>query len=265
MVVHVNGSSLYYHKEGHGKKKLLLFHGFGQDHQVFVSLARALSTQYTCYIFDLYFHGQSTWPLEEQPLEKHEWKAILESFLKEENIATFSLLGFSLGGKLVLATVEAFAAKTEAVFLLAPDGIKTSFWYNMATYPILVRRLFKSMIFHPDRFFRISQALYRLNLVDRGLIRFAEHQMNTEEKRRRVYFSWVVFRHLRFNLKKIARIINANDIRTVIVVGKHDKVIRPEAIKHLSTRLKNCRVEVLDTGHTGLINQSAEILRSSVV
>jgi pimeloyl-ACP methyl ester carboxylesterase len=261
MVLRVNGSALYYSRQGSGEKKLLLFHGFGQDHQVFESLAREVSSLYTCYIFDLYFHGQSTWAREEEPLEKEEWQTIVTAFLQQERIERFSLLGFSLGAKLALATAEAFPEKTAELFLLAPDGIKTSFWYNMATYPTLLRKFFKSMILHPQRFFSLTQTLHKLKLVDAGLLRFAEHQMNTEEKRKRVYYSWVVFRRLRFDLKKIAQALHEHDIDVTILVGKYDKVIRPEAMKKFLQHLKKHRFEILETGHNGVILASLNSLR----
>ena len=249
-------STPYYKKTGKGKNILLLFHGFGQDHQAFTSLTETVSDTYTCYSFDLYFHGRSTWAHDEQPLQKQAWKAIINTFLQKENIETFSLLGFSLGSKLALVTLEAFPERTKEIFLLAPDGIKTNFWYTLATGSFILRKLFKSMILHPERFLAITSTLQKLNLVDKSLLRFAGHQMNTPEKRKRVYYAWVVFRRLKFNPQTIATLINTHHIATTILAGKHDKVIKPEAFKNFIPRLKKVRFEILNTSHHGLIAEA---------
>ena len=254
--VHYNNSSLHYAVAGNGPKAMLVFHGFGQDMSVFEYLSAHLGSDYTFYVFDLFFHGKSTWSRGEQTLEKKEWTEIIRLFREQNRITDFSLAGFSLGGKFVLATFESCPQFTKEVFLIAPDGIKTSFWYSMATYPSLLRNLFKSMIDHPERFISIAKFLNKTGLVDKGLIRFAEYQMNSEEKRKRVYYSWVVFRHLTFNMNSIASLLNQHRVRLTLIVGKHDKVITPENMAVLLNKVLNHRLEILDSGHTGLINQS---------
>src|SRR5690242_12625904 len=99
MIHRQNSSTLFYERKGNGRKTLLLFHGFGQDHATFNPLMEQLKDEYTFYSFDLYFHGKSNWTNGEVPLEKHEWKNIINAFLKENSIEEFALLGFSLGGK----------------------------------------------------------------------------------------------------------------------------------------------------------------------
>jgi pimeloyl-ACP methyl ester carboxylesterase len=254
--IHYNNSSLHYAVSGSGPKNMLIFHGFGQDMNVFEYLSSHLARHYTFYVFDLYFHGRSTWRDEEQTLEKDDWKKIVQLLLLENKIESFALAGFSLGGKFVLATFEAYPQLTKEIFLIAPDGIKTSFWYSMATYPTLLRNFFKSMILHPQRFISIARFLNKTRLVDHGLIRFAEYQMNSEEKRRRVYYSWVVFRHLTFNLDSIAQLMNQHRVKLTMIVGKYDKVITPGNMSHFLHKVNDHKLEILESGHTGLINQS---------
>jgi pimeloyl-ACP methyl ester carboxylesterase len=250
------GSKLHYGKTGSGPKHLLIFHGFGQDLSVFDNLTRSLARHYTFYVFDLYFHGRSEWAHNEKTLTKTEWSETITLFLTENNINRFSIAGFSLGGKFVLTTVEYFPARIDEIFLIAPDGIKTNFWYSLATYPVLLRQFFKSMILHPERFMKIAEFLNRSGVVDKGLIRFADYQMNSEEKRKRVYYSWVVFRHLTPNLHKVVKAINENSIALTLIVGKYDNVIKAEKMSQFLRRVKKSRFKILESGHTGLINQS---------
>jgi pimeloyl-ACP methyl ester carboxylesterase len=252
-------STLFFKKSGNGPSVMLAFHGFGQDHSAFNKLALALADQYTFYAFDLFFHGKSTWGNGEHPIEKSEWKVMLERFLHENSINQFSLIGFSLGCRFVMAATEAFPDRTKCVFLLAPDGIKKSFWFTTATYPILLRKYFKSMILHPLRFKVIVNTLHELRLMNKGLLKFAEHQMNTEEKRKRVYYSWVVFRRLNVGLDNLTQLVNANHIRVAVVTGNQDKVITSKNIAIVKKRITNCRYEIINAGHAGMLKETDQL------
>ncbi len=252
-------STLAYHKSGSGTNVLLLFHGFGQHHQVFETLAKTLASRYTVFSFDLFFHGASKWNEGELPLEKETWRAIILKFLIENKIDRFNLLGFSLGGKFALATLELFPNQIGKLFLLAPDGIKTNFWYSLATYPLVLRRFFRSMILKPGRLHMLTSLLLRLRIVDKGLLRFAESQMDTQEKRERVYYSWVIFRHLKFDMKSIARLLHQHAIHLTVIVGEHDKIITTQNMQHLLRYVKDYKLEVLDTGHNGVIAGSIDV------
>jgi len=252
------GTKLHFTKSGNGEKTLLAFHGFGQDNQAFKQLESKLQNHFTLFTFDIFFHGKSEWNKVEAPLEKLFWKNLLTEFLKHHKINRFNLLGFSMGGKFVLASLEAFPTKVDQVFLLAPDGIKTNIWYSLATYPLILRKFFKSMVMKPERFQSITATANKLGFIDKGVLRFAESQMNTEAKRQQVYLSWVVFRHLKFKTDAIAHHINSNNIRLTMVVGKHDKIITVKNMARLLKKVPNHILEILDTGHTSLISKWAE-------
>jgi pimeloyl-ACP methyl ester carboxylesterase len=258
--IRFKGANLFYSKSGTGKKSLLLFHGFGQDHRAFDCWIEKLQNEYTLYSFDLFFHGQSSWMSKEE-LEKIDWNKIIHLFLQQEKISEFEIAGFSMGGKFSLATLEAFPDKIKKIILLAPDGIKTSFWYSLATYPIAIRAIFKSMILHPNRLYHLTKMLHSFGLVDKGLLRFVESQMGSEEKRRRVYFSWVYFRKLKFNLSKIASLLNEQLIPLTLIVGKHDKVIQPKNMEAFLGKVNSKQFTVLEAGHNDLIGKAIPFIQ----
>lgn len=233
-----------------GNRPLLMFHGYGQNGSVFKNIEG--------YSIELFFHGNSVWHNGEEPLEKSEWKEIINEFLEKNQITTFSVLGFSMGGKFALATLEAFPDRVKEIILLAPDGIKTSFWYSLATYPIAFRKVFKSLINNHPRFLKIATTSRKLGLIDKGVLRFVETQMDSEEKRKRVYYSWVVFRHLKFDIDKIRSIIKERNIELKVYVGRYDKIIKPDGLKKLTSR-----IEVLDAGHNDLIKKAIDYLPKS--
>ncbi|MEM8567411.1 MAG: alpha/beta hydrolase [Bacteroidota bacterium] len=239
-----------------GQKTLFAFHGFGQRATDLEPIIQKLRTEYTTYSFSHFFHG-SSWHFRDTPLKLILWQEIINFVLKKHSIKTFDLLGFSLGAKVALASFELFPDKVKKMYLLAPDGIDTNVWYNLATYPNIFRRYFKSMIVHPKRFYSILNGLYRLGLLDKGLMRFAASQMNTASKRHRVYFSWVIYKDFKSSRPALAKLVNDHNCELNIWLGKYDRVILRKGIESFTKRIHGARVTILESGHNDLINKVA--------
>lgn len=246
-----------------GQAYLLAFHGFGQKSDEFATLAKALAPNYSLIGIDLFYHGNSYWPEAEQALTQDYWQKLLHAFLSELSIDRFSLAGFSLGGKLVLASLQAFPERIDHIYFIAPDGIKTSFWYSLATYPHWARRYFRRLVDKPQQFFRMASLLRKLNLVDKGIIRFASSQMNTPDKRQRVYNSWVVYSKLRFSMPQIAKLIRKHNIGLSMFLGKYDRIMTLENMTRLLQHLDEYSLEILDAGHNTLINDTARYIHEN--
>lgn len=251
---------LNYSINGNGKTPLLAFHGFGQSKEVYLPFSELLGDEYTVYAFDIYYHGNSEWKDRNQALEKQDWEVILKYLLEKHQIEKFAVVGYSMGGKFALASLELFPRKIKEFLLIAPDGIKTSFWYSLATYPNSFRRFFRAMIVKPKYFYQILTFTKKMGLVDKSLLKFANTQMNTREKRRRVYLTWVVFRHLKFDLKLIAFLINQNKIPMMMFTGKYDKIITSDNMMDLLKHVKEYEHVILEAGHNTLIADAARHL-----
>ncbi len=135
---------LHYRKEGTGRKAMITFHGFGQTGLDMQPVAQAMAPEYTTYHVDIFFHGSSYWHSDIEYLAKPEWIRIFSALMDKERIDRFSLAAFSMGGKFALTTIEFLASRIDEVYLIAPDGIRTSPWYSLATYPMYVRQYFRS-------------------------------------------------------------------------------------------------------------------------
>jgi len=251
-------SKIHYSKIGSGAKSLLAFHGFGQDHSAFDEVAKQLTERYTIYSFDLFYHGKSHWKEGHPEMSKSIWGDILKAFIKHHDIDTFSVICFSMGGKFALTSMQTIPEKIDKVIMIAPDGIQTSMWYNLATYPIIFQDYFRSMIVRPARFYFILKMMRKLKLVDKGILRFAQSQMNSTKKRRRVYYSWVVFKSLTFDMNKIALITNANQIGLTMILGTYDKIITRKGMQKLLNKLDHHQLEMVESGHNDLIRNLAK-------
>jgi len=240
-----------------------MFHGFGHTHKNMRTVEAALSSEYVIYNFDLFFHGFSEWNNSDNPLTHDYWKKILSAFMEEYKIEKFSLLGFSLGAKIALSTVEIFPDKIEELYLLAPDGLKENFWYKVATARF-ARKMFRYTILKPHVFYRITKTLNIFNLVDKSTLRFSHIQMNSRDKRRRVYYSWTVFKGIAPNLYLVIEAINQNKIHVELYGGRHDRIISPNRIQNFARKLHQYQLEILNTGHNNLLDEVASFIEREI-
>jgi len=259
MAAEIQESTLFYTKEGSGEKNLLLFHGFGQDHTAFDSIKSVLITEYTLYSFDLYFHGKSVWQKGDSPISKEEWKDTLYDFLQANRIEDFSMVSFSIGARFLMSTLEAFPEQTKELFLIAPDGIKPSFWYTLATRTSLFRKIFKKLVKDPEWFFTLLEWMQHLRILPKDVILFTKSQMRTVEKRSQVYHSWVVFRNLQVPVQKAAHLINQFSIPINLLIGKYDRIINKKKVAPLLQYLEQYSLDIEEAGHHQLLKK--EILQ----
>jgi pimeloyl-ACP methyl ester carboxylesterase len=246
-------TSLHFRKYGSGPRVVLAFHGYGQSEGHWRGMGAVLGPDVTLYAFDLFYHGHSKLAKVDSPLRKE--------FLTEHSIDRFGLLAFSMGAKFALTAVEQFPERVEKVWLIAPDGIKTQFWYALATYPPWMRGVLGRAVLRPERLLRFIGALAQRRLVDSGLVRFAEWQLDSREKRLRVYRSWVGFRHLVFDTRRLAALLNRKPTPVTFFLGKYDRVIPHAGLQEFIASLKNAHTVLLEAGHAGLIYDVGNYLR----
>ncbi|WP_400192167.1 alpha/beta fold hydrolase [Hymenobacter sp. B81] len=254
-------TQLHYEVYGHGPRVVLAFHGYGQSAGHWRSLAGAVGEQVTLYAFDLFYHGRSRLSKADAPLSKKRLSQLLEAFLAEHGIESFGLLAFSMGAKFALTLAEHRPARVQQLWLIAPDGIHAQFWYSLATYPPWMRGVLGRAVLRPQRLLRFIDRLAERRLVDHGLVRFAQWQLDSREKRLRVYRSWTGFRHLTFDLRRLAAALNRRPTPITFFLGRHDKVIPQAGLQTFIGSLHAAHTVLLDTGHAGLIYDVAAYLR----
>jgi len=247
-----------------GSQVLLTFHGFGQSKRDLEELEKALASVYTIYSFDLFYHGDSQGSGPERPITKDDWKEWLQPFFAKENILHYSVLGFSMGGRFALATIEAFPENAKELLLVAPDGIKPHFWYAMATHPGLPQKIFRKVVYYPGTFRALATWAQTLRLAHPKLIRFAQRQLNSSEKQDLLYRSWINFKPLSFDIASLAALLNARQIPTRIFLGKYDLLLKEKDVKPLTRRLINCQLIFLESSHPHLLNRVAQYFLSQI-
>jgi pimeloyl-ACP methyl ester carboxylesterase len=259
-----NRLDLQYIRVGKGKKNALAFHGFGQDNSYYKPFESIFGDEYTVYCFNLPFHGDDNTSKSGIPATKDILRDFFQDFLNKEGITSFTSIGFSIGAKISLSLLELFPENTEELILMAPDGFRANIWYSLGTGSKLTRSLFRYFINHPDYFFRFSDSMASLGLVHPGIIRFAKSQMNTMEKREKVYYTWMFFRKLNIRKDQIVKILIKHRIPVSVFLGKEDKIILEKHFRFLNGNDRiDSNITVLESGHNDLIKETANYLERS--
>lgn len=253
----VENARLAYRRLGNGPAILVAFHGFGQTGQVFAALGETLGTRYTIIAVDLFFHGDSQYT-HPSLLTKEGWQKLMNAFFYAQQIDRFSLLGFSLGGRFALTTMEGFAHRIDQLVLVAPDGITPNPWYWLATRTDTGRWLFRYVLTHLSLLTRAGHALTRFGLLNRTVLRFAEISLSTSQQRELVYTAWTKFRLIQPDLRLIGQLLNDIPVDVQFFTGVFDRLVPGNYILPLAQQLRRYQLTILKTGHNHLIELAAE-------
>lgn len=255
---------LSYRTYGHGSQPLLAFHGFGRSGTDFQLFEAAIGHVFTIYAFDIFHHGESCYPesrIEKNTLRKTEIKVLFDVFLKAINADFFSVMGFSLGGKIALTLLEQFPDRVSHLILMAPDGVFINRWYKFAAKTRLGKGVYKWVDRNPVVFFRFLDFLRWSHIIHRRLHRWVRMNMETAEKRERVYKLWMTFRNIDPDIPAIRTTLNKREIPAVLIFGRYDRVIPPAIGERFSRGLsESVQFKVLEHGHMLMLEDVAAVV-----
>lgn len=251
--IETSKGKLRYKKAGYGNKVVLLFHGFGQNKEVFNDLIKDWKVQFTFYSFDIFYHGNSYLETGVKEFTQNDFKEFMDLFFKKHALEKVRLIGFSMGGRFVNEIVMNFPDKVEEVNYVAPDGIRVNPWFKVATSTSMMRTIFKKIVHTPGLFFLLMKGLGRARIVHRGLIRFGIHQMDTVEKRMRVYNTWKMIYKIKTDTDQLAESFNKHQIKGRFFFGKYDQIVNRDMLGFFIDKLDHKQVKVYPTGHNRLL------------
>lgn len=228
---------------------MILFHGFGQDHSIFQSIIHISPEVFTYYLMDDPYHGRST--RENENLNSAEWKELFSSFLTSENIDSFSIGGYSLGGRFALVTAYQFTSRVKKLYLIAPDGIYKNRWYYLATGA--GKGIFKYLMKNPSIFFKLLDLLDEKKWIKPSISKFARQELEPKENRIRVYQSWVYLKPLGVAKSSLIRRFNQHKLAIELLLGSDDRIVPPEKITPTFNKIKSTRTEILPLKHHHLV------------
>jgi pimeloyl-ACP methyl ester carboxylesterase len=123
-----------------------------------------------------------------------------------------------------------------------------------------MRNLFRQTIMRPHLFFKCIKLLGTFKLLDRSTIRFCSIQMNSREKRRRLYYSWTTLKKMSPNLPSILEYVNQNKTPITLFAGSYDRVIPLKHIANFAKKISHAHLEIMKVGHNNLLEHVASYL-----
>ena len=244
---------------------MLAFHGFDRDCNDFKVFATSLGTKYRIISFDLFCHGQTPMPEDDRALTPDDLEDIITKYLEENKINKFSLLGHSVGGKIVLSCIELFGEYVKDVFLFAPYGVRENKWIRRFQNWKPAQWLFKYAVNNPGLFFALIHLLHRVWLITETQHDFLYFQMGTPERRKKMYAIWKLLRLIEPDISEIKRIVNRYAISMNLFYGEFDPIEPRENGFYLVKRMSNKNIRIMeDMGHN-LINETTnEVLKEYI-
>ena len=248
---------------GHGPKLMIALHGHGESARTVLPLTSLLGTNYTVFALDLPFHGKTVWRKDHfTPLEL---KSALESILFQEQKEQFSLLGFSFGGRAVLALTEHFQKHLESVFLLAPDGISTPSLTKFFIVPTAMQNFLEKRVQNPDWLLRPTRFLYKIGFLPKQKMDFLENNLTRPHRIQRAFGMWRSLSHFAIAPNQAALNFNEMAIPVHVFSAFDDPHIPISALRHFVKNIPSARLFEFRGGHHIIGTRELELALGSVV
>ncbi|CAL1520819.1 alpha/beta hydrolase [Chitinophaga sp. MM2321] len=248
---------------GSGEQLLICLHGFGESAAHFSPLTEGLGDQFTIIALDMPLHGKTDWQ-ENRVFEKDDLVAVVMRVLHRYEKERFSLLGYSMGGRLALCLVEKMPTRIDHLIMLAADGLKNNPWHMFVTQTGIGNKLFKYNTFHPQLFFTLLHLWRRLGLLNQSIYKFALHRMDQPEKRELVYNVWTIMRKMMPDKKRCKQLLSGYHVLTLLVFGKYDRVIPPILGTRFADGSFPCKMIVLEKGHQLISTELGFIIKKNL-
>jgi pimeloyl-ACP methyl ester carboxylesterase len=257
-ITHKN-STVHYRQFGNGPKLLFCFHGYGRESYTFSFLEKRLGNIYTIIAIDIPFHGLTKWNDELILKPKYLTQFILDirSSLKKEHMK-FSLLGFSMGGRIALHLTELLPEQVDRLVLLAPDGLSFNFWRWFGSETWIGSKLLHYTIYHPGWIVWVVEKGERWKVIHRSIADLIRYYIYDEEHRLSLYRRWISMRKFSPALGKLRRLIVNNGIKVRMLFGAFDRVIPYKGGERFKEGIEAfASFEVVEAGHNLLSEVNA--------
>lgn len=255
---------LSYKTFGYGDESILAFHGFGHVKEELEWLIEQVPKSFRVIAIDVPGHGESkifTEKREKIKISTAEWSALIQAILDENNITSFHLVGYSLGGRMAMVTAQLFTDKVKSLYLFSPDGIKKTITYRFANETYIGGWTLKKVLAHPQTAVKILRTIGRLKLLSAPRIKFVKYQLEDPTRVSKVHAVWTSLSALWPIKEKV--FAPRSDGNIVVVFGERDPIIPAHFAKYLATH-QHAKLHVLvaPLGHRTLKKEGIDFLKA---
>lgn len=239
-------SIISYHIFGSGNRLVFCFHGYGEDSLSFSFLEETLGEAFTLIAIDFPFHGKTEWREDLLFSAEDLWQILYA--LMPENYEKFSLLAYSMGGRVALTLLQNKPNIIDTVALVAPDGLNINFWYWLSTQTTIGNKIFSFTMNHPSWVLWFIKAIEASGLMNKNLIKFTRYFLEDTNERLALYKRWTSMRKFRPNNKVVKDVCIMYGKKLCILLGKRDPVIPANRADFLAC-CNTVKIKIIDSGH----------------
>lgn len=246
-----NNSTIHYARFGNGPKLLFCFHGYGRESYTFSIFEKKLGSAFTIIAIDIPYHGLTKWQEETQfkPGNLVQFLLEIRVLLKKED-SKFSLLGFSMGGRVALYLTQLLAEKVEKLVLIAPDGLQFNSLRYFATETWLGNKIFNYTIYHPKWLLSLINKAEKWNFIHGSVADFALYFINDEKNRILLYQRLTAIRDFKVSNSRLKQLIRKYKIPVRMMFGRFDKVIPLAGGEKFKAGIEEfASMKIVESGH----------------
>jgi pimeloyl-ACP methyl ester carboxylesterase len=238
-----------------GTRLCIMLHGYRDSAQTMLPLAHDFVEKgYEVVLFDLPLHGKTTFTNEFYTQEN---VADTLLYLLEHNTKPFSLLGYSLGGRLVLVSLPflAKANKTpDCLFLLAPAGCPQNPIHYYIEMPLFLKKAVQYIANRSNILLYLAFFLYKINFLGKFELAFAEKQLSNPEQRDLMFMWWQSLSFLLLDFDRINAVIKQKNITNIMFFGTKDTVLPANSAAFFSEKLLHTRLDLQEATHRSILS-----------
>jgi pimeloyl-ACP methyl ester carboxylesterase len=240
-------SSFHVVTYGRGANVIFCFHGYGENADSYGIFEELLGNRYKLVAIEMPFHGKTTWrgPL---LLEVAGLITVMNE-IQGSTSATFSVMGYSMGGRVALRLLQEMPERIEKLVLIAPDGLHKNFWQRIANQSFVGNQLFKFTMRHPGWLFGLLKIGFTLKLLNSNMEKFLRYYLDEEAERLILYKRWTTMRKFRPTQASLQQIIQSNKTPVHLFFGKYDRIIVSKWGYLFANTLPTVTVKEIAAGH----------------
>lgn len=239
-----NDIIISYKKYGNSSKSILILPGWGNNSNTFLSIINNLKKEYSIYIIDYPYFGNS--PIPNKELNICDYTNLIYNFIKDNNIINPIILAHSFGGRITSILLSKYKLKVKKLILIDVAGIKR---FNLKIF--IKQKIYKIIKILIKLLPKNKQYIYSKKL----LLKFgSKDYLNIPLVMRKTFQNII-----KVDLRKHYKNITSN---TIIIWGDKDYDTPLKDGIYLHKIIKNSTLIVLkNSNHFSYLNNTNEIIK----
>ncbi|NGX34616.1 MAG: Lipase 3 [Candidatus Anoxychlamydiales bacterium] len=234
--------------EGKEGEPIVFVHGFQSTKSYWMPYFKRFHSKYKIIAMDLPGHGNSSRP-ENQKYNLQALAASLESFIEEKKLKDFHLVGTSMGGG--IATIYAYnnPDKVKSLILINPLGIEQA---KKSDLQVLLEKG-KNVLF-PKNLEEFDEMAIFITGKPLALSSYFKKYALTQMIKNYFFFKRA-FKEMLTTTKALDDILPKIQTKTLILIGKKDRIIHPESYEYFINLMPNARAVRFKNGAHAFIDK----------